>query len=392
MILDCRGEFGYLGALFNASSYEIIQFQGDRGVLAKMIIFGSPSRYVQGNGALSGIGTEIGRIGTAAVLVLDPLIQDDYGEAIAASCRDAGVAATQLRFSGECTPWEVDRLAAAAPESPVVVAAGGGKCIDAGKALANRTGALMVSVPTIASTDAPTSHIYVLYDENHRMLRVEKMRRNPALVLVDTAVIARAPKKLFVSGIGDAIGKIFEVDACVNAGGMTVSGGQSSWAAVTLGRACHAILFDKAEGALAAIDRGVPDEAFERVVEATLLMSGLAFESGGLSIAHSMTRGLTAVKVYAHTLHGFQVAYANLVQIRLEGRPEAEIRSLADFYGKVGLPRSLAELAAPADDVVTDTIAELTMTAPHISHFPRRIAASDVRDAMAWVEKTFAPD
>lgn len=356
-----------------------------------MIIFGSPSRYVQGAGALSGIGAEIGRIGASAVLVIDPLIQDNYGEAIAASCRDAGVAATQIRFSGECTPQEIDRLVSAAPGSSIVVAAGGGKCIDAGKALANRTDALMVTVPTIASTDAPTSHIYVMYDENHRMLGVEKMRRNPVLVLVDTAVIARAPKKLFVSGIGDAIGKIYEVDACANAGGTTVFGGQSSWAAVTLGRACHGILRDKAEGALAAIDRGEPDEAFERVVEATVLMSGLAFESGGLSISHAMTRGLTAVKVYADTLHGFQVAYANLVQIRLEGRPELEIRSLADFYAKVGLPRSLAELAAPADDATTDTIAELTMTAPHIRHFPRQIVTADVRDAMVWVERTFAP-
>jgi glycerol dehydrogenase len=357
-----------------------------------MIIFGSPARYVQGAGALSSVGAEVARIGPAAVFVIDPLIQDTYGDAIAASCRDAGVDAKQVRFSGECTPQEIGRLAEAAADAAVVAAAGGGKCIDAGKALANRIGALMVTVPTIASTDAPTSHIYVMYDENHRMLGVEKMHRNPALVLVDTAIIARAPKKLFVSGIGDAIGKVYEVDACANAGGINVFGGQSSWAAVTLGRACHGILLERGEGALAAIDRGKPNEDFERVVEATVLMSGLAFESGGLSIAHSMTRGLTAVKVYADTLHGFQVAYANLVQIRLEGRPDSEIQALADFYGKVGLPRSLAELAAPADDATITKIAELTMTAPHIRHFPRQIAASDVRDAMVWVESTFARD
>ncbi|MBL8577740.1 MAG: glycerol dehydrogenase [Mesorhizobium sp.] len=356
-----------------------------------MIIFGSPTRYVQGAGALSSIGAEIGRIGPSAVFVLDPLIQDNYGEAIAASCREAGIDARQLRFSGECTPQEVDRLLQLAGDAPIIASAGGGKCIDAGKALANRTGAQMVTIPTIASTDAPTSHNYVMYDENHRMLGVEKMRRNPALVLVDTAVIARAPRKLFVSGIGDAIGKVYEVDACANAGGINVFGGKSSLAAVTLGRACHGILLEHAEGALAAIDRGVPDETFEKVVEATVLMSGLVFESGGLSIAHSMTRGLTAVKVYADTLHGFQVAYANIVQIRLEGRPEKEILALAEFYEKVGLPRSLAELAAPADSATVDKIAELTMTAPHIRHFPRQIAAVDVREAMLWVEEIFAP-
>ncbi|MEZ5803715.1 MAG: glycerol dehydrogenase [Rhizobiaceae bacterium] len=356
-----------------------------------MIVFGSPSRYVQGPGALSKLGAEMARFGSEAVLVLDPLIQDTYGATIEASCREAGLAARQLRFSGECTPDEVDRLAKDAGTPAIVAAAGGGKCIDAGKALANRNGATVATIPTIASTDAPTSHNYVMYDADHRMLGVEKLRRNPALVVVDTEVIARAPKKLFVAGIGDAIGKIYEVDACANAKGINVFGGHSAWTAVILGRACHALLLEKAEAALAAIDRGEPDESLERVVEATVLMSGLAFESGGLSISHSMTRGLTAVKPWSETLHGFQVAYANLVQIRLEGRPEQEIVALADFYARVGLPRSLRELAATPDDATYDIIAERTMTAPHIRHFPREIGASDIREAMVWVETKFAP-
>ncbi|MEZ5780720.1 MAG: glycerol dehydrogenase [Rhizobiaceae bacterium] len=354
-----------------------------------MIIFGSPSRYVQGPGALSSLGAEIARIGSEAVLVLDPLIQDSYGAKMEASCREAGVAAQQLRFSGECTPEEIDRFAAQVANPSIIVAAGGGKCIDAGKALANRTGATVVTIPTIASTDAPTSHNYVMYDADHRMLGVEKLKRNPALVIVDTEVIARAPKKLFVAGIGDAIGKIFEADACANASGINIFGGRSAWTAVVLGRACHGLLLEKAEAALAAMDRGTPDEAFERVVEATVLMSGLAFESGGLSIAHSMTRGLTALKPWSETLHGFQVAYANLVQIRLEGRPESEIADLADFYARIGLPRSLSELAAAPDDAAYDVISERTMTAPHVRHFPREIAAADVRAAMVWVETTF---
>ncbi|MFC3058621.1 glycerol dehydrogenase [Paenirhodobacter populi] len=355
-----------------------------------MIVFGSPSRYVQGPGALRQLGTELARIADTAILVLDPLIQDKHGESIDASCRAAGVAARQLRFSGECTPAEVERLAAEAGEPAVVAAAGGGKCIDVGKALANRNGAIVVTIPTIASTDAPTSHNYVMYDENHRMIAVEKLKNNPALVVVDTAVIAQAPKKLFVAGIGDAIGKIYETEACYAAGGINVFGAGSSFSAVELGRACHRLLLAEAVAALTAIDAGVPSAALERVVEATVLMSGLAFESGGLSISHSMTRGLTALKPYADALHGFQVAYANLVQIRLEGRPEAEIRALATFYGDVGLPRSLTELASPPDADAMEHIAQRTMTAPHIRHFPRDLTAAEIREAMQWVEAAFA--
>lgn len=352
-----------------------------------MIIFGSPSRYIQGAGALSVIGSELRKLGTQALLVLDPLIQDSYGEAIAASCRSAGVDIIQLRFSGECTPGEIDRLIAEAGNTlPVIAAAGGGKCIDAGKALANRTGATVVTIPTIASTDAPTSHNYVMYDTEHRMLGVEKLSRNPALVIVDTAIIARAPKPFFVAGIGDAIGKIFEVEACANNHGINMYGGESSWAAVALARACHAILLEHGDDALASIDRGVPDVSFERVVEATVLMSGLAFESGGLSISHSMTRGLTALKPWSEAPHGFQVAYANLVQLTLEGRSDAEISSLVAFYRRMGLPISLAELGGTPDNAALDLIAERSMTAPHVRHFPTEVTAARLRDAMVKVE------
>lgn len=355
-----------------------------------MIVFGSPARYVQGPGVLRLLGEELARIGKRATLVIDPLIHDSHGPVIAESCARAGVMLRQVRFSGECTPAEIDRLLAEAGDTGIVAAAGGGKCLDAGKALANRIGAAVVTIPTIASTDAPTSHNYVMYDADHRMLGVERLPRNPQLVVVDTEIIAQAPKRLFVAGIGDAIGKVYEAEACANAQGINMFGARSSLGALHLGRACHAVVLADAEAALAAIDRKVPDAALERVVEATVLMSGLAFESGGLSISHSMTRGLTAVPAYTAALHGFQVAYANLVQIRMENRPEAEIRALAEFHARIGLPRSLTELGAPPDDAAFDTIAAGTMTAPHIGHFPRRVGAADIREAMRWIEASFA--
>ncbi|MCX8997097.1 glycerol dehydrogenase [Rhizobiaceae bacterium BDR2-2] len=353
-----------------------------------MMIFGSPARYIQGPGLLAEMGPELARLSGRATMVVDSFIEDAYGEAIAASCRSAGVELTLLTFGGESSPEEVDRLAALAGEAPpVVAAAGGGKCIDAGKALANRSGAAMVTIPTVASTDAPTSHNYVLYGADHRMLGVEKLRRNPDLVLVDTEIIVRAPKQMFLGGIGDTIGKIYEVEACARNGGVNVFGGTSAWSARVLARASHDILLRHAEDALGAIDRGKTDPVFEMVVEATVLMSGLAFESGGLSIAHSMTRGLTALAPWKERMHGHQVAYANLVQIALEDRPEAEIGDLAAFYGRIGLPRSLAELGgvAPSEETF-ETIARLTMTAPHIRHFPRTLSAREVAHAMRRIE------
>lgn len=359
-----------------------------------MIIFGSPSRYVQGAGALNQIGVELARLGGSVALLVDPVMDEKYGAAIRAACKSAGLTPPVLTFSGECTDPEITRLLAAldAQNKPEIVAAiGGGKCIDAGKAMAHQLGARVVTVPSIASTDAPTSHIYVVYDDDHRLVAVRKLPRNPELVIVDTAVIVAAPKQLFLAGIGDAIGKIHEVTCCAEAGGQNMFGGTSAWTAVALARSCHDIVLAHAKDALAALDRGEVTPAFERVVEATVLMSGLAFESGGLSVAHSMTRGLSVLVPWSHKMHGMQIAYANVVQMRLQGAPQDAIDRFAGFCHDIGLPVTLTELGgrAPTGDEIA-TLADMTMTSPHIGHLPEQVTARDIAEATVWVETRFA--
>lgn len=356
-----------------------------------MIVFGSPSRYVQGPGALAGLGRELARMGGAVALLVDPVMQDRHGETIRATCDEAGIDASVLTFGGESTWAEVDRLEGLLTTSPAIVAAiGGGKCIDAGKALAHRLGARVVTVPGIASTDAPTSHNYVIYDADHRMVEVGKLPRNPDLVLVDTRVIAQAPKALFLAGIGDTIGKIHEVNCCANAGGKNIFGGQSALTAVVLANASHDILLRDAHAALAALERGEPDAALERAIEATVLMSGLAFESGGLSLAHSMTRGLTALAPWSGAMHGFQIAYANVVQMHAQGAPEAEIDAFAAFCAGLGLPVTLAGLggrSASPDEIAR--MVELTLAAPHIGNLPHPLGVDGLTAAINWVETRY---
>ena len=356
-----------------------------------MIVFGSPSRYVQGPGALAGLGDELARIGGDIALLIDPVMLEHHGGVIRESCRAAGLDVAFLTFGGECTAPEVNRLQALLVRPPAIVGAiGGGKCIDAGKALAHRLGARVVTVPGIASTDAPTSHNYVMYDADHRMVEVGKLPRNPDLVLVDTMVIAQAPRVLFLAGIGDAIGKIHEVNCCANAGGKNIFGGRSALTAVALANACHDILLADAGAALAALDRQQPDAALERVVEATVLMSGLAFESGGLSVAHSMTRGLTALAPWAGAMHGMQIAYANVVQMHAQGAPLADIDAFAAFCRGIGLPVTLAGLGgrkATADEIAQ--IAAGTMTSPHIGHLPQPIGAGGLTASITWVEDRY---
>lgn len=359
-----------------------------------MIVYGSPARYVQGRGVLGRAGAELAAFGKSAVLLVDPLIRDPIGAALEQSCKAAAMNVVTIDFGGECGPPEVDRLerAVGAFRPELVVTAGGGKCLDTGKALAKRIGARVATVPTIASNDSPTSHVYVLYDENHRLLRVERLDRNPDLVLVDLDVIASAPAPLLLAGIGDAFVKRFEVEQAVKTNGVNVFGSSPSIAALAMARACDDVLRADAAAALAAVSgKNADSPALARVVEACVLMSGLSFESGGLCIAHAMTRGLSAVKATAHAMHGYQVAYGVTVQLALEGRDAAFMAGHAAFFRAIGLPLTLAALGlrdpSPED---LGTIADLTLAAPHMRNFERAVARDEMIGTMRRLEAEYA--
>jgi glycerol dehydrogenase len=352
-----------------------------------MRVFGAPGRYLQGPGLLGLIGPEIARLGGRAALVVDIVMHDQVVAQVEPSCVAAGVTLDIHEFQGELTPATLHALVegsrAFAPN--VVIGAGGGKAIDAAKGVSRAFSSAMVSMPTTASNDAPTSAIFVLYDDDHRLLSVEKLGRNPDLVVVDTALLVRAPRSLFLSGIGDALVKRFEVARCVEAGGSNVFGGTPLAIATVLADHCYTVVRSESETALAAVDRGIVDEAFERVVEATVLLSGLAFENGGLSIAHSMTRGLPAVRSAGRQPqpHGFQVAYALLVQLVLEDRGDGILADLIAFYRRIGLPATLHDIGlGQADDAALANVAALTLKAAHSANFPRRLTVEEMVVAM----------
>ena len=150
------------------------------------------------------------------------------------------------------------------------------------------------------------------------------------------------------------------------------------------------VLRENAVDALKALASRQLNEAFEHTVEASVLLSGLAFESGGLSIAHALTRGLSAVADFSNALHGEQVAYGLIVQRVVERASEGEMRDLSDFMADVGLPRNLRELAGKecASAEIIDVIAERTVrdASHHLRHFSRPIARTDLIEAMRVVE------
>lgn len=364
----------------------------ETSAMSELRVFAGPSRYIQGPGALDRLGTyvpsDVAGSGGAAVLI-DGALFHALSSRVLRALSEANVAATVIACTGEVT---ADRIAALAEqartlEPAIVVAVGGGKTLDTGKGVANALGLRIVTVPTIASNDGPTSRIIATYDDRHRLVATPQMSENPEAVVVDTELVSRAPAHFLRSGIGDALAKRFEAAACRAGTGVTPNGTRPLELAGVIAEACYDILLQDGATALDSVERDEVSPALERVVEGVVLMSGLAFENGGLSLAHSMTRGLMAIDGAKDHLHGIQVAYGLLVQLAHEGDHEA-YREVDEFNATAGLPRSLTDLGVEPGTAVFRAVADRTLQAPHMANcLPRPDRKSLVR-AMEAVEKS----
>ncbi len=119
-------------------------------------MFLAPSRYVQGAGAISEIGVHAARLGTRALFTGGKTALNACGSTVEASLREHRVSCHKELFTGECSNEEIRRLMgiAKANRADLVIAAGGGKVVDTGKAVSHEMNVPVIVVSTIAATDA----------------------------------------------------------------------------------------------------------------------------------------------------------------------------------------------------------------------------------------------
>jgi glycerol dehydrogenase len=293
-------------------------------MLMRMLsVFSSPSRYSQGPGATDSLGQEMARLGLPGpvLIVAGRSAKKLLSASWAASLPDASYAYTVHDFGGECSHAEIGRIVNTARRSAAatLVGSGGGKVLDAVRAAAAELNLPVVNCPTLASSDAPCSALSVIYTEEGVFQEYRFYRKNPDLVLVDTAVIAQAPPRLLAAGMGDALATWFEAKTCVAGHVKNMRGGASTRSALALAELCYKTLIEDGADALRAVRQQAVTPALERIVEANTLLSGLGFESSGLAAAHAIHNGLTAAPPTHHYFHGEKVAFGTLVQLVLDG-------------------------------------------------------------------------
>lgn len=332
-----------------------------------------PTKYVQGEDELLNLGYFVKSFGESALLIAH---KDDVvrvNDKLEKTCEKFGITFVESGFQGECSREEVARLQKIAKEKgcTCTIGLGGGKAIDTAKCVAQ--GEALIIVPTIAATDAPTSHSAVLYTPEGAFDDYAYFKQSPTVVLIDTTVIAKAPTRFLVSGMGDALSTYFEARATSNSYSNVNAGlpcgyregvcgeAKGTNTALALAKLCYETLIKDGAKAKLASDCNVVTQQLENIIEANILLSGLGFESGGLAGAHAIHDGLTILEGTHKYFHGEKVAFGTIAQLVLENVSTEELNQVLDFCLEVGLPVCLSDIGV--DSITEEELMEVAKKA-----------------------------
>ena len=201
---------------------------------------------------------------------------------------DLTVEEIQLNF--DCCEEDLIRLELSfkATGCDSVIAAGGGKVLDAGKLLAYRLNVPCITVPLSAATCAGWTALANIYSQDGAFVSDVALDACPDLLIFDHGLVRQAPNQTLASGIADALAKWYEA---------SVGSGSSSdgmiQQAVQMARVLRDQLLIDALDAMARPE----SEAWVRVAEACGLTAGVIGGLGGAQCrtvaAHAVHNGLT---------------------------------------------------------------------------------------------------
>ncbi len=343
-----------------------------------------PGQYVQGKGVLNDLPVLIDMFGKKCLLLCSQSVKDkilpEYGADVLADKPHIEI------FNGECCEDELIRISFVIQnyDVDVVVGMGGGKVIDTAKIAADRANLPVIIIPTIASTDAPCSGCAVTYTPDGIFEAVHYQKKNPAVVLVDLNIIANAPVRFLVAGMGDALATWFEARSCELTKSPNECGGLTTRVALNIAELCYETLLEYGESAKSANEKKIITPALEYITEANILMSGIGFESSGLAAAHAVHNGLTALEETHAFYHGEKVAFGVLTGLHLTNAPQDEMERVYSFCEEVGLPTCFVDIGITNPDKTRLIVAaeKTCVTGSSIHHEAVIVTPEKVLDAM----------
>lgn len=321
--------------------------------MARLRMMRAPQKYVQGRDALFKFHEEMKELGDKWLFICSKSGHKMCHDKIEKSFDGTEDLRVYEIFGGISSTGEIERMRKLVKENGinVVVGVGGGSAIDTAKATAYYEKLPVVIVPTVVATDAPCTGLSVIYNDDETFNSYLFYPKNPEAVIVDSDIIAKAPVKFLVAGMGDALGTYFEARACERTDAPSLEFGGITRSAMALCKLCYETLKEYGAAAKHACENQVVTPALDAIIEANVYLSGVGADNGGLAVAHSFYNGLTALGGHSAP-HGNCVAFGTLVQLVLEGASKEEFKEVQDFCWEVGLPVTLEEIGVTTKEEI----------------------------------------
>ncbi|MBK17182.1 MAG: oxidoreductase [Prochlorococcus sp. SP3034] len=228
-----------------------------------------------------------------------------------------------------------------------IIAAGGGKVLDAGKLLADSLTIPCITVPLSASTCAGWTALSNIYTPKGQFIKDVSLKSCPEILIYDYSFIRTAPLNTLRSGIADSLAKWYEssITSLSNSDGVVQQ-------AIQISRVLRDQLF--IDGLAAYKNQNEKNNSWRNVVDANGLTAGLIGGIGGekcrTAAAHAIHNSITQLQSIKKPLHGEIVGVGILIQLSLEESKNKNrlanqsSNQLLKFMKDLNLPTTIAEL------------------------------------------------
>lgn len=308
----------------------------------------APHRYQSSTGALQNLGEYLEPLGERAFVVADKTALERFEDVIRSSLKDSMIGVSFEICLGQCCLPEVERLAdeAEKEDADMIVGIGAGKTLDVSKYTAQHTGSQMITIPSVASSNAAFTNLAHLYNEDGDFLEFKELETCPDLTLVDYKVAGLAPSRHLRAGMGVALATSYDF----NLSREELDYHQPSSVAFQVSDHLRSSLFEMGEDALEDVKKGEVTGRVESVIEMNILQAGLISSLGGVSFRSIIAHQL-ANQLYPYTgedvLYGEVVAFGLIVQQFLRGEQPSSFKDLLTFYRDVELPLTMDSIGLP---------------------------------------------
>ena len=298
---------------------------------------------------------------------------------------------TELEF--DCCEKDLSRIyeLAVKKNCDSIIAAGGGKVLDAGKLLADFLSIPCITIPLSASTCAGWTALANIYSPKGQFIKDVNLKSCPNLLVCDHSFIETAPKKTLSSGIADSLAKWYEssITSSSNNDGIVQQ-------AIQISRVLRDQLFIDGEDAFNnSLESNL---SWCNVIEANTLTAGLIGGIGGekcrTAAAHALHNAITQINTRNESLHGEIVGVGILIQLKLEEiknnskLANQSAKQLVEFMKLLKLPTTIYELGINVfENDNLRKIATFTCRKESEIHFlPFKVEKEDIVDVISKFE------